>query len=146
MNSKVFNKDSCSRLEANWNNLELSDIALNSDWFVNPEWSNLLGKNIIITLPTKLNLKLLTKRNKVYSRYRLSLEGEDLNYELIPYDINFKSNVNSNYSRRILNKYLLTSENFNITDEDKFLLGTEPMTNDNINTIGYILLKSNQNL
>jgi len=147
MNSKVYSKDSCSRLEAAWNSLDTTEVAFLATHFVNPIWNNLTGKTILLALPTKLNLKKLTRFNKVISRYPLETDGDEkLNYELRPYpEVEFKLNVSSHYSKKILNKYLLTSEDSDISDNDKFLLGTEPETNGYLNTIGYLLLKTIKN-
>lgn len=140
MNSKVYSKDSCSRLEAAWNNLETVDVAFMADCYVNPSWNNLTGKLIILTLPINLDLKRLTRFNRVISRYPLN---EDLQYDFIPYpSVDPKHTTSSHYSKKILNKYLLTSEDFNISEEEGFLLGTEPETNGYVNTVGYLLLKT----
>lgn len=144
MNSSVYSKDSCSRMEAAWSDLETTEIAFRATHFVNPIWNNLVGKTILLSLPTNLDLKRLTRFNKVISRYPLDkIDGKELRYEYEPYpEVDFKLSVGSRYSKKILNKYLLTSENTNITDKDRFLLGTEPETNGAINTIGYLLLKT----
>jgi hypothetical protein len=134
-------------MEAAWNGLDTTEVAFQATHYVNPIWNNLIGKTIILTLPTNLDLKRLTRFNKVISRYPLSLvNGKELKYDYIPYpEVEFKLNVGSNYSNKILNKYLLTSENSNISEGDRFLLGTEPLTNGAVNTVGYMLLKTIKN-
>lgn len=134
-------------MEAAWNGLDTTEVAFQATHYVNPIWNNLIGKTIILTLPTNLDLKRLTRFNKVISRYPLSLvNGKELKYDYIPYpEVEFKLNVGSNYSNKILNKYLLTSENSNISESDRFLLGTEPLTNGVVNTVGYMLLKTIKN-
>lgn len=144
MNSSIYSKDSCSRMEAAWNNIDTTEVAFLATHYVNPIWNNLIGKIIIITLPIKLDLDRVTRFNKVISRYPLeSPSGKELKYELKPYsEVEFKYEDHGNYSKKILNKYLLTSENYDIKEDGRFLLGTEPETNGYLNTIGYLLLKT----
>lgn len=134
-------------MEATWNNMDTTELAFTATHYVNPRWNNLTGKTILLTLPTDLDLKRLTKFNIVISRYPLQqVDGKDLRYEYKPYpNVEFKLTESSHYSNRILNKYLLTSETSNITDKDRFILGTDPETNGAMNTIGYLLSKSINN-
>lgn len=144
MNSSVYVQDSCSKLEAKLRGLDTTEVAFLATHYVNPTWNNLVGKTIILTLPTNLDLKRLTRFNKVISRIPLNkVDGKDLKYEYEPYaDTDSKQVESSHYSRKILNKYLLTSERISITDKDQFILGVEPETNGALNTIGYLLLKT----
>jgi hypothetical protein len=130
-------------MEAAWNGLDTTEIAFMATHYVNPVWNNLIGKTIIITLPVKLDLERLTRFNKVISRYPLEEGEKTLNYDLVPYsEVEFKMEDHCNYSRKILNKYLLTSNDYDIKEDGRFLLGTEPETNGYLNTIGYLLLKT----
>lgn len=131
-------------MEATWNNMDTTELAFTATHYVNPEWNNLIGKTILLTLPTDLDLKRLTRFNTVISRYPLpQVDGNDLRYEYRPYpNVEFKLTESSHYSNKILNKYLLTSETSNVTDKDRFILGADPETNGAVNTIGYLILKT----
>lgn len=131
-------------MEATWNNMDTTELAFTATHYVNPEWNNLIGKTILLTLPTDLDLKRLTRFNTVISRYPLpQVDGKDLRYEYRPYpNVEFKLTESSHYSNKILNKYLLTSETSNVTDKDRFILGADPETNGAVNTIGYLILKT----
>jgi hypothetical protein len=130
-------------MEAAWNGLDTTEVAFLATHHVNPIWNNLIGKTILITLPVNLDLERLTRFNKVISRYPLESNGKTLKYELVPYsEVEFKMEEHGHYSKKILNKYLLTSDEHDIKEEGRFLLGAEPETNGYLNTIGYLLLKT----
>lgn len=139
MSSKVFNSGNDAKLEASWNDFELTDSQLNCNVIVNPgkRFSSCIGKTVILTLLGQDLSRLLGAR--IISRFKLNTQ---LKYEYSPYrpPIN-KINIESKkYSRRILNRYLMKSSE-EIKD-DEFLLGTELTSGNDVTQIGYIIYKT----
>lgn len=143
MSSKVYSDCLCSELEAGWNGLETTTIPYEATHYVNPMWENLVGKEIIISLPTDIDLVKLSKYNKIISRYPLT--DFRIKYELIPYtEDNFKIELDDKPCiPRILNKWLLTSTDSEFSSKDRFLLGAGTEVNGYLTTIGLIIKQSN---
>lgn len=144
---KIVAENSCSKLEAKWNGLEPTYNELESNTVVNPLTDSYVGYTIIIDLPQlkNVNVKKLGKYNKLISRFPLQFDGVfPVKYELIPYgNIDFRLTEDRKpYKNRILNKYMLMDPNFNVTEEDRYILGTEVATSGYINLIGYLVLKT----
>lgn len=145
MNSKLLVIDNCSKLEAELSgDIPIDNVAL-ADSVVNPTWNNLVGKTIIINLPTDIDLKRLCRYNRVISRFPLiAKDGTDLKYELVPFEaVEFKFvDGERTYDKRILNKYLMRSSDETITSNDRFLLGTDIEVDGHLTSIGYIIVKT----
>jgi hypothetical protein len=100
----------------------------------------LVNKTIIIDIPTDLDYNLLSECNKITSRFPIDCD----NYKLEEFDK--QENVievdKSEMSYLILNKYMLEDVgNFDLIKSEKFILGTNPITNGSKNLIGHILEK-----
>jgi len=97
-------------------------------------------------LPVKFNFEGLQQFNKFIIRYPIKeLDTLKVNYEFIEYEINEVEEVENenDISCLILNKYLLS--NNKVIDKikgKKFLLGTDYLTNEKPNLIGYCILKN----
>lgn len=140
MSSKVYLNSVSSLIEAGLSNSEITGSLHMSDVVVNPHVKKLVNKTIIIDIPTDLDYNLLSECNKITSRFPIDCD----NYKLEEFDK--QENVievdKSEMSYLILNKYMLEDVgNFDLIKSEKFILGTNPITNGSKNLIGHILEK-----
>ena len=144
--NKIFLYDGASLLETEILGWESTILIKDATHFVNLEIQSLVGKTIIINLPIEFNYERLQQFNKFIIRYPIKeLDKLKIEYEYTEYDINTIEEVKdeSNVSCLILNKYLLSNkEKINEIKDKKFLLGTDYMTNEKPNLIGYCILKN----
>jgi hypothetical protein len=142
MPSKVYSSGSDSKLEATLRNLEMEPLLYRSTHFVNPIWNNLSGKVVIVDLPYDIDLKLLSRRNRLILRFKLL--DEDVEYEYDPFpEVKFEMKEHTKpYSDRIINKYMLLDPDYEVSLDDRFLLGTDTIVNDSITLTGYMIIRT----
>lgn len=138
MSSKTLVKNSTARIEAELNNEEVTEVDYLAKKVINPDKS-VVGKSVIINLPMDVDYTIITKRNKVISRF--PLQGDGLKYELVPYpEVEFSNDlVYRPYSSMILNRWMMLDPDYIVTLTDRYLLGIDPVTNGEFNCIGYML-------
>lgn len=142
MHSKIVKSGSDSVLEAKWNNCTIVESEVAGDCKVNPTTSSLF-REVIIDLPVK-DERVIKDASRVLSRFPLKTNRE---YELVPYGkseqkLNIESN---NYSRRILNPYLLKNKKLNISAEDCYILGTEVEVDGYLTLVGNLIITTINN-
>jgi hypothetical protein len=144
MNSNtILTIDYASFCESEFLQLEKSASMAKSKYIVNPKYSHLVNKIIIINLPVEIAFPKLLRYNKIISRFPIA-EGIEIKPYGIPED---RIEVNeSDYSCLILNKEMLLNPKYLDLLENNFLLGIDTIIDDFITLAGYIILKNKFNL
>jgi hypothetical protein len=109
-------------------------------YIVNPKYSHLVDKIIIVNLPIDVTFSKLLRYNKIISRFPIE-EG----IEIEPYDtpVERVERDESEYSCLILNKDMLMNPKYlDLVINNNFLVGTETLMDGFITLAGYILLKN----
>jgi len=134
----TFLQNYSSILESIINSDKLSVSLSKSDIVIDPVESNLVGKQIVLTVPTKLDLTKLKKFNKIKSRFPVN------NIELDPYIDPIEKPEINNYSNIILNEYMIKKgiDDYHIKDKE-FLLGLNESIDGYMTSIGYKINKNN---
>lgn len=139
MNSNKILLDSYAAfVEAELLNLEITESIIEAEYIVNPCTVSLVGRKIIINLPTDLDLNKLSRFNQIISRFPL----EGIKHVFLPYtlSLNFTEKPISNL---ILTKELLKSNKYsNYIKKHNFLISIEPFTNGYLNLLGILTLNS----
>jgi len=139
MNSKIVKSGSDSVLEAKWNNSIIVETELLGDCKVNPLGRSLF-KDVIINLPLSDD-RSIRDASRVISRFPLKTNRK---YELVPYGKSEqKMNIESGqYSRRILNQYLLKNKNLDIKPEDCYILGNDVEVDGYLTLVGNLIIST----
>lgn len=141
---KIFLNSYCSILESDILNAELSDSLRKSNYVVNPHYSYLMNKAIIVDLPIEINFDKLSTYCDIYSRF--PIDG----IQLVPYvePANQDKKKVESYSKKILNKYMMDSDEpeqiKEVMDTD-YLIGIETDIDGYLTAVGYKLMQSNLN-
>lgn len=131
----LFNSNE-SRLEAEISGETYENSLLKSDTLVNPTWCNVVGKTIIINrlIPIKFNPKL----NNIISRIPLDIPK----YNLGPYKITtrlHRNRTNTPVSKYILNKWIMESNIIYVSEDEKYLLGSDISKDNYLTLTGYMI-------
>lgn len=129
-------------MESDILNAELSDSIRKSNYVVNPHYSYLMNKAIIIDLPLEINLDKLSSYCDIYSRF--PIDG----IPLVPYvqPANQKKVDPESYSLKILNKYIMDSDEPDQIEElskTNYLIGIETDIDGYLTAVGYKLMQTN---
>lgn len=140
MNSKILVKDYASLMEYRLSqDVEMTCLLHQADVVINPYYSSLLNKTIIINLPIEVPLDKLMQFNKIISRFPIGYGIEVQSYELpeVRDDI-----PKEDYSCLILNKDMLIDLDYaELVESGNFLIGIDAVIDDDITLVGYLLLK-----
>lgn len=140
MNSKILVKDYASLMEYRLSqDVEMTCLLHQADVVINPYYSSLLNKTIIINLPIEVPLDKLMQFNKIISRFPIGYGIEVQPYELpeVRDDI-----PKEDYSCLILNKDMLIDLDYaELVESGNFLIGIDAVIDDDITLVGYLLLK-----
>lgn len=142
MNSKILVKDYASLMEyrLSKDNAEMTCLLHQASIVVNPYYSSLFNKTVIINLPIEVPLDRLMQFNKIISRFPI---GYGIKVE--PYDLpDDREDISKeDFSCLILNKNMLIDLDYaELVDTGKFLIGIDAMIDGEITLVGYILLKN----
>jgi hypothetical protein len=142
MPSKILANNSSANIEAELSGYDTTNLFPIASHVVNPTQGT-VGKIVIINLPIDSDLELVCRRNKVISRFPLKLP-EGVKYDLVPYpEVDYKIDKNHQpYSNMILNKWMLLDPDYVVSLDDRYLLAIDPITEDYVNCIGYLLLNT----
>jgi len=142
MNSnEILTIDYASFVESEYLDLVPTSLMTKAKYMVNPRYSHLVNKIIIINLPIELSVHRLLMYNKIISRFPIA-EG----IRIEPYELpkNRKIVEEDDYSCLILNKDMLMNPKYiDLISENEFLLGIDTVMDDFITLAGYIILKNN---
>lgn len=143
MNSKILVKDYASLMEHKImrdESMEMTHLLYQADIIVNPSFSSVLNKTVIINLPIEVPLDKLMQYNSIISRFPIGYGIEVAPYELPE---GRKSKESKDYSLLILSKDLLTDLDYaEIVDDNDFLIGVDALIDGSITLVGYVLLKN----
>jgi hypothetical protein len=141
----ILTIDYASFIESEYLNLNSSTSLTTAKYVVNPKYSHLVNKIIIINLPIEISVHRLLRYNKIISRFPIA-EG----IRIEPYEVpkETKELEKEDYSCLILNKAMLLNPKYlEVVSKENFLLGIDTLMDGFITLAGYIILKNSfQNL
>lgn len=136
MSLKILYNNNESRLETEVSGETYETSLLKSDTLVNPTWCNVVGKNIIINRP--ISIKFNPRLNTIISRIPLDIP----NYKFEPYRITtwlHRGRTNKPISKFILNKWNMNSDVLYISEDEKYLLGSDISKDNYLTLTGYMI-------
>lgn len=143
MSFNILIDSSLSLLEYAYLGLTMTTSLFDYRYVVNPTNRYLTNKIIIVNVPDLSGLNLLSKSNKIISRFPIDCD----NYVLEPYDLTKEIRFKCSYltSQYILTPKLLTKSNTIVYDSlndcivlDRYLLSEDLMTSNYLNCAGYV--------
>jgi hypothetical protein len=141
MSSKeIFTVDYASFVESEYLELERTSSMDKAKYIVNPKYSHLVNKIIIVNLPIDIAFPKLLRYNKIISRFPIA---EGIGIE--PYDLpsDRVERAQSEFSCLILNKEMLLNPKYlDIIANNNFLVGIDTVMDGFITLAGYIILKN----
>jgi hypothetical protein len=141
MSSKtIFTVDYASFIESEYLELETTTSMTTAKYIVNPKYSHLVDKIIIVNLPIDIAFPKLLKYNKIISRFPIE-EG----IEVEPYDTPSERTERdlSEFSCLILNKEMILNPKYlELVANNNFLIGIDTLMDGFITLAGYIILKN----
>jgi hypothetical protein len=141
MSSKeIFTVDYASFVESEYLELERTSSMTEARYIVNPRYSHLVNKIIIVNLPIDIAFPKLLRYNKIISRFPIAegigIEPYDMPSDRVERDL-------SEFSCLILNKEMLLNPKYlDIIASNNFLVGIDTVMDGFITLAGYIILKN----
>jgi len=137
---KIFIIDYASFIESEYLELETTPSMTEAKYVVNPKYTHLVDKIIIVNLPIDIAFPKLSSYNKIISRFPIE-EG----IEIEPYDTpaDRVERDESEFSCLILNKEMITNPKYlDIVANNNFLVGIDTIMDGFITLAGYLILKN----
>jgi hypothetical protein len=120
-------------------NLNSASQIRNVEFLVNESFISSINKTILINLPIDIDFDRLSRYNEIISRFPIKCD----HYSLLPYVIEEHSQP-LDVSPLILTKQLLSDiDQIDNIKNKKFLIGVNPITEDYLNLVGYLLINNN---
>jgi hypothetical protein len=121
-------------------NAEMTSILYKSDIVVNPYYSSVLNKTILIDLPLEVPIDKLMQYNKIISRFPI---GYGIQIESFKLPTERKVVDKKDYSCLLLNKYMFTEIDLaELVENNNFILGINSVIDGYATLVGYTLLKT----
>lgn len=141
MNSKVYVNSYASLIEYKLGKNLIPTLHLSeSDVVVNPYFSSLIDKTIIINLPIEVPIDRLMQFNKIISRFPIGYGIEIKEYNLQETRVSIDK---TDYSCLILSKEIISDvNNAEMIDTTNFLIGIDETIDESPSLIGYLLTRT----